>query len=172
MRLTLKWIDFVNKGITMALGLLLAVMSITIFFQVFSRFFLGIPIPWVEELSRYLMIYMVFLGASIALRYQKLIAVEVFSEALSEKYRLILKTLVMIISIVFFVLLFLKGIEMMGHARVQVSPALNIPMSVPYAAIPLGALFLTMNAVAATLDMFLKTGHKREEFQTSREEAI
>ena len=42
-----------------------AAISVIIFFQLVFRFFIKIPLPWSEELSRYLMIWIGMLGASI-----------------------------------------------------------------------------------------------------------
>ena len=154
MRQTLRYIDLINKFVAIVLGIMLGIMSIVIVFQVLSRFSLGMPLPWSEELARYLMVYSVFLGAAIALRHQKLISVEVFSERLSWRKRRVLKTIVLLVSIIFFILLFIKGIEMMDRVSSQVSPALQIPMSIPYASVPIGAVMLTLNAIAAIIDMF------------------
>jgi TRAP-type C4-dicarboxylate transport system permease small subunit len=150
----LQIIDRLNKYMTILLGILLAIMSIVIIFQVFSRYLLSLPLPWSEELSRYIMIYTVFFGAALALRYQKLIAVEVLAEKLSWKNRRILKTVVNLISIAFFILLLVKGIEMMTKVHLQISPALQLPMSIPYASIPIGAILLIMNAVAVIIEMY------------------
>jgi TRAP-type C4-dicarboxylate transport system permease small subunit len=154
MPMVLKVIDRFNKYMTIFLGILLAIMSIIIIFQVFSRYLLGLPLPWSEELARYIMVYTVFFGAALALRYQKLIAVEVFAEKMSWKNRRILKTAVNLISIAFFLLLLVKGIEMMGKVHLQVSPALQLPMSIPYASIPIGAILLTINAIAVIIEMY------------------
>jgi TRAP-type C4-dicarboxylate transport system permease small subunit len=152
----LRAIDKFNRWITIFLGILLGVMSLVIIFQVFSRFFLGMPLPWSEELARFIMIYTVFVGAAIALRYQKLIAVEVVSERLSFKKRRVLKITIHVIAIILFAILFVKGIEMTGKVHAQLSAAMQVPMSIPYASIPIGALLLTMNAIAVIIEMMLQ----------------
>lgn len=149
-------IDKINKFILITVGIILGIMSVVIIYQVFSRFFLGLPLPWSEELARYLMAYTIFAGAALALRQQKMIAVEFISERLTWKTRRILKTIVNIICIIFFILLFFKGFEMMERVHLQVSGAMRIPMSIPYASIPVGSTLLTMNAIAVIIEMYTK----------------
>ncbi|MBP1932470.1 TRAP transporter small permease [Ammoniphilus resinae] len=151
----LRLIDSFNKWLTILLGIVLAVMSIVIISQVLSRYIFGIPLPWSEELARYLMSYSVFVGAALALRKQQLIAVEFISERLSWKPRRALKVAINVISIILFAILFMKGIEMMGKVGTQLSAGMQIPMSIPYASIPIGAILLTMNAVAVIIELVL-----------------
>jgi TRAP-type C4-dicarboxylate transport system permease small subunit len=156
----LRVIDSINKYLTYVVGVILAIMSIIILYQVVSRFLFSMPLPWSEETARFLMAYATFFGAALAIRKQNLIGVEAISERLSWKMRRILKTVVYLVSIFFFILLIVKGIEMMGKVSLQISPALQIPMSFPYAAIPIGAALLIMNSVAVIIEMYTQ---QREE---------
>lgn len=137
------------------LALLFGVMAVIIIFQVFSRFFLGLPLAWSEELARLIMAYSVFLGAALALRQSRLIAVEFLAEKLSVSKRKILTLVIQIIAIFFFIILFVQGIEMLGQVHTQLSSALRLPMSVFYASIPIGSVLLTMSSIAVILELFI-----------------
>jgi TRAP-type C4-dicarboxylate transport system permease small subunit len=150
----LKGIDRVNKFLVYVVAIILIVMSIVISFQVFSRFTLSNSLEWSEELSRYLMIWLVFLGTAVALRKKSLIGVEALSERLGFKKERALKTVVHIVSIIFFGILIFKGFEMLGHVANQKSPAMKIPMTYPYAAIPVGAFFMVMNSIAVLIEYY------------------
>jgi len=158
----LRLIDSFNKWLTILLGIVLGIMSIVIISQVLSRYIFGIPLPWSEELARYLMSYSVFVGAALALRKQQLIAVEFISERLSWKPRRVLKIAVNIIGILLFAILFMKGLEMMGKVSTQLSAGMQIPMSIPYASIPIGAALLTMNVVAVIIELVLSKEEVKE----------
>lgn len=152
MQRVVKMIDSLNKVVGIVLALMLGTMSILILAQVFSRFVIDLPLTWSEELSRYLMIYVVFIGAGLAMRYNKLISVELLPESLQGTKRKVIVILSLLISIVFFVILFVQGMDILSRVTMQTSPALGLPMSIPYAAVPIGALLLGMNAVAAIFD--------------------
>ena len=65
-----------------ALVLLLAAMAIIIFANVVLRYTTSQSIDWAEEVSRYLMVWLTFLGAGPVLRYGGHIAVENLQDAL------------------------------------------------------------------------------------------
>lgn len=152
MRQVIKIIDYLNKAVGIILALMLAIMSILIVVQIFTRFVVDYPLHWTEELARYLMIYSVFFGAALALRSNKLIAIEALTESLNEFKQGILRIIIMLCSIVFFVILFVQGIEIIGVIKGQSSAGLGISMSVPYASIPIGALLMIINAFAVILE--------------------
>ncbi|MFY0543897.1 TRAP transporter small permease [Brevibacillus sp. H7] len=160
MQQAIKIIDAINKLLSIVLSVVLAVMALLIVAQVFTRYVVDISLTWSEEAARYLMVYSVFLGAALAIRYQKHVAIEILSESINEKARRIVKLIIMIICIVFFFMLLVKGIDILELVSRQKSPALRIPMTIPYAAIPIGAGLLILNSVAVILEMFI--GKKEE----------
>jgi TRAP-type C4-dicarboxylate transport system permease small subunit len=158
MQQVVKMVDTLNKAVGIVLAVMLGVMSILVIAQVISRFVIQFPIIWSEELSRYLMVYIVFAGASLAIRHNQLISIEILPESLSEKKREILIIFVMILSIVFFGILFFQGLSMIGHVKDQMSAGLGISMSYAYAAIPIGSFLLALNSLAFILELSSKKG--------------
>lgn len=152
MQRLIKAIDYMNKVVGIILALMLAVMSILIIIQIFTRFVINYPLHWTEESARYLMIYSVFFGAALALRNNRLIAIEVLAQSMSESKQRTLRIIVMVVSIIFFVLLLIQGLEIIEVVSAQQSAGLGIPMSVPYAAIPIGAGLMIINAIAVILE--------------------
>jgi TRAP-type C4-dicarboxylate transport system permease small subunit len=152
MALYIKSMDKVNKIITVFVSILLAITSCIIIFQVASRYFLHYPLPWSEELSRYIIIYVVVFGSAIAIRHQKLIAVDFLLGILPERKKKILTVFILVISIVFFCILLYKGFDVVMQVSTQKSPSLQIPMSIPYASIPLGALLMILNSIVVILE--------------------
>jgi TRAP-type C4-dicarboxylate transport system permease small subunit len=152
MQQIVKFVDAVNKIVGYVLALLMGVMAILVILQVLNRSVLHLPIHWSEELSRYLMIYVVFLGSSIAMRHNKLISIEILPQVLPAMQRKFLLLLVMILSFAFCVLMFVYGIQMLERVQAQSSAIMQISMAIPYASIPIGALFLMLNTVAFIFD--------------------
>lgn len=155
MEKVIKIIDSMNKGIKVVLAASLGVMSVVIVAQVILRYFFHHTFTWAEELSRYLMVLSVFLGAALAIRTQSLIAVEVVAENISRQKRKVLKIFVYLLCIVFFTILLVLGITMVGDVSRQLSPALQIKMSIPYLAIPLGAAALILNSIAVIFELIM-----------------
>src|SRR4030043_1114786 len=66
---------------------MVAVMTVIIILQVFMRYLFLYSLSWSEEVARYLMIWVSFLGASLALKYGFHIGVEFVTNRISEKKR-------------------------------------------------------------------------------------
>ncbi|MCU6707929.1 TRAP transporter small permease [Paenibacillus sp. J5C_2022] len=156
MKATMKAINGLNKFVGIVVGLMLGAMSIIIVVQVFCRFVINFPLAWSEEAARYLMVYTVFLGAPLAIRNHKMIAIEIIVESVSPKVRKVLRILISLISIVFFVILLFKGVDMLDVVSRQSSASLGINMDIPYMAIPLGALLMIINSAANIIDFLTK----------------
>jgi TRAP-type transport system small permease protein len=157
----LKFIDKMNKTISLLLGAMLSVMVIIIFSQVFSRFVLKDSISWSEELARFIMVWGVLLGAGYATRKGELIAVEVLAEYSPPKMKVVLGLLVHLLTIIFCAYLFYYGVIMALKVQMQTSPALGLSMLVPYASIPVGSAVIFLNTVASMIETFNKNGGAR-----------
>jgi len=79
MRPLLQILDWILDGATL---LLLTLLLLVVGAQIFARYVLNHSLFWSEELARYLFIYLVFLGAAIALRREGHIRVSFFVERL------------------------------------------------------------------------------------------
>ncbi len=146
----LAWLDWFEKtAVTALLGTMIAV----VFLQVIFRFVIKGSLPWSEELARYVMVWAVFIGASMGAKSGAHIGVEAFVKVLPEGWK---KPLV-IVSAAFSVLF--CGVVFALSAKVviniftsgQVSPAMEIPMYWAYAAVPVGILLMGVRFVEAAV---------------------
>lgn len=79
-----KRIGWVGAVIAIALGL----MTATLMLQVLARYVLRVSIPWTEEISRYLLVLMTFVGAALALRDRQHIAITFLLDRLPHPQRI------------------------------------------------------------------------------------
>lgn len=156
MSIIVKTVDQINKYLLYIIAVILIIMSLTIFSQVFSRFFLGASLAWSEELSRYLMAWLVFLGAAISIRKQSLIGVEAFVDLVSKNVKKYIKTFVYIVCLGFGIFLVLKGIDMLEIVATQKSPAMKVPMTWVYASIPFGGVLMAINSIVVIIELHRK----------------
>ncbi len=82
----LKLSDAVNwvaeKVCTLFIGLVVVITLIAVFY----RYVLNVGLPWPEELSRCMNIWVTFLGASIGFKYSDHVGVEFFTNLLPRKF--------------------------------------------------------------------------------------
>lgn len=170
MDLYLKMVDKVNYLIRYLLAALLILMSGLIVYQVIVRFsssYIDLVLPrWTEEIARYSMIWLVLLGAALAVRYSALIGMEAIAERMSPYAQRFLRGITLVISMAFFLIMVIYGFEMLGHVSTQLSPGAKISMAIPYASIPVGGLFMLINSIAVFIET-LKGNINREFFKGS-----
>ena len=135
----------IDKYLGLFLALIMAIMVLNVLWQVFTRFVVGNPSSFTDELARYLMIWVGILGAAYVSGKNGHVAIDVLSNKLSEKRQKLLTNFVHIVVIIFAVLvLIVGGLRLVYITAIleQHSPALHIPLAVVYAVIPLSGLLI------------------------------
>ena len=161
MRLFLRATDAVNAVMTVAVGLLLMVVSAAVLWQVTVRLVLtaagiNISAPWTEELARYCLIWMVFLGAGIGVRHARMIALEFVIRALPGGVGIPLRYGVTLLSVAFFALLIWVGVQFVELGRTEVSPVMRLRKDWVYWAMPVGAGLMVLNSLALVVETLME----------------
>src|SRR5438093_13184358 len=115
----------------------LAAMAVMVFANVLLRFFTDNSILWVEEVSRYLMIWLTFLGSGLVLRYGGHVGIDTLQEALP-RHAAAIRAVIFIILLGFFALMVWVGMRYAAFAWKQTTPVLQIPIGAVYLAMPAG----------------------------------
>ncbi|MDN7247115.1 TRAP transporter small permease [Planococcus shenhongbingii] len=152
-----KIIGYMNSGIKHFLNVILAVLVTVVFLQVIFRFVLGSPLAWTEELARYSLIWITFLGAAYAMSLKAHIGMELFVNLFGLPIRKALYILSTIATLSFFLMMVIQGFDMAAQSMSQLSPVLRIPMGLVYAVIPLSGCILIIN-MASQFNKDFKSG--------------
>jgi TRAP-type C4-dicarboxylate transport system permease small subunit len=127
--------------------LMMAVMTTLVFVNVVCRYGFTFSIIWAEEVSQYLMIWIAYLGAGLAMREGRHVALEMLHDrlrpTLSRKIRIVVGGLVLV---------FLGAVTVLGFQFAlfvwnQETPVLNISLGIPSLAIPIGTLLFAVHLV-------------------------
>ena len=115
-------------------GLLcLAGFIISVLVQVISRTFLPKTPSWTEELARYMFIYMVAFGSSVAVHKKEFVAVDLIIDFLPKIIRKLIELVINIVLLLFVTFVLLKSV--LGFAILEyrmVSTAMQVPMQYIY----------------------------------------
>lgn len=141
-------IDHLNKVVKYVASIMFVALAVLVFFQVVTRFVINFPLAWSEEISRYLTIYIVFLGSALAVRNREHIAIDFLMDIVSATNKRKLQFIVSIISTVFFIILWYYGTVLTVTVIGQVTPTLQFSIAWVYAAIPIGSLIMALNGIA------------------------
>jgi len=145
------------------LAFLLPLMCIIIFVNTFCRFTNVFIITWAEELARYCMIWILFVGASAAAKKGEHFCVTAFTMIMPEKFQKALVVVRMILMTGFllfvsrFCIVILKNQMMMG----QVTPSLHWPMWCVYTAVLVGCVSMLVRYIVHSIQQ-LRAGEKQQ----------
>ena len=123
-------------------GLLIVAMVAVVSVGVFTRYILLAPIEWSEELARFLMVWIALLGAAVGVRTRAHYGILLLTDRLPAGLQAALRIFADLCAFAFALLLVRFGLSMVQVTGFQTSPNLQVPMSVPYAAIPIGGALM------------------------------
>ncbi|MEA1785200.1 TRAP transporter small permease [Arenibacter sp. GZD96] len=136
------------------LMLIMAIMTLNVLWQVFTRFVLGSPSSFTDELARYLMIWIGILGAAYVAGKNQHVAINLLPSKLSPKAQRKLYHFVAILVILFALLAFVVGgcrLVYISYLLGQQSPALQIPLAFVYLVIPVSGVLIMYYKIADLL---------------------
>lgn len=157
----LKPIEWLENAICVVT---LGAVSLIIFGQVISRYFFHYTPLWSEELSRYLIVWSIFIGVSVGVRENKHIGVDALIRFLPPTLKVAGECLLNLIGIVVVVVLIYTGIQFIGRTieYEQLSPAMRLPMYIPYLAMPVGLGLSAVRFVQNIVRLFVKHEEPQE----------
>lgn len=148
-------IDQFNRMVGWGLAGLLLIMTVLIFWQVFARFVVGKPLYFSDEIARFAMIWLTFIGAGYAFRQGLLISVDIVLEYSGPLLSRILRLLIITFSAIFAIILVVYGFELVGRVANQTAPSTRVSMMWPYLAVPLGGVVVLINSFGLLIDELL-----------------
>lgn len=157
-----KFLNAIEKAEKAVLALSMAAMVVLMLYQVILRYVFSSSNSWSEELVRYLFILDVMLAASIAVRRNSHLQIDVLINCFSPKLKRIFTIAATLAGIVFLALLFWYSLDLCMTATSNVSPGLGIPMSIPYACVPLGAVLMILTSIEVILKTVEELRHEEE----------
>ena len=117
--------DWVARLETVAVILLMALLTPVTFAQVVTRYLLGDPLIWSEEAARYLFVWVSMIGAALALREGGHFGLDLLIRPMPQ-LKPVLGPLVILVMVMFLVILLKTGIDETRLASMQF--AMTFPM--------------------------------------------
>lgn len=131
----------------MLIGVMMGLMFILVFTNVVARYCFGFSFMTAEEISTFLMIWITYLGAGLALREGRHAAIDLFQDFLPRKIRLVLRAFLGILILSFFLVLAYYGIKLSQFAWGQETMATQISKGIPYLGVPIGAMGIGLHLI-------------------------
>jgi TRAP-type transport system small permease protein len=130
-----------------ALGIFL-VLGATVFYQFFTRYVLNNSAAWTEEIARYLLIGLVFIGASIGVSKNNHIQVDFFYRFMPARLGRLMATVVDVSRVIFYAAaVVLTGLMMNKLGNNSRMTMVDLPMNIIYGVCLLGFAAMTWRAI-------------------------
>ena len=146
------------------ISITLLVISMVVFVNVVMRYGFAASTMWTEELTRYTIIFVTFVGSSLCVRENYHPRVEALVTRLPVNFRWIVTPAILILGIIFSVILVIYGSQLIGNAitTAQRTPTGLAPMYLPYIAIPVGGALMTLRYCQLTVSELRKISRARK----------
>jgi TRAP-type C4-dicarboxylate transport system permease small subunit len=125
-------------------GFILAVMTAAVFLQVVLRFLGSVSIDGLDEVPRFLFVWLVMMGAASAMQRGQHTVLDYFVNQLGLRGRALVLILVNAGGIALFVTLIKLSLVLVPNAQLQTSAGLGLPLGWVYAAVPVGSALIIL----------------------------
>jgi TRAP-type transport system small permease protein len=127
-------------------------LAFNVFYQFFTRYFLNSSASWTEEIARYLLICMVFVGIAASVRTSSHIHVDFLYRLIPRQFGRFLSTMVDLLQIAFLgyaVVLTWKMMQKLGNAKMTI---VDLPMNLVYGVCLFGFACSSIRAVQVAIE--------------------
>jgi TRAP-type C4-dicarboxylate transport system permease small subunit len=128
---------------------LFAAIFLVMVLQVTSRYLLGSPLIWSEELARYLYIWACYLGAPVAMRRGTHIAITQFIDRFPLRAVRAIGVCLHIVALLFLAELAIQGAIVTVRSHTLEAITIPVPWSLIYLAAPVSAVLMMLQTVEA-----------------------
>ncbi len=141
-------VNWVVERICAALAVILV---LDVWLGVFVRYVWPLPITFMEEAARYLMIWMALLAVSAGIVHREHIGVLILFDALPQAWRRRLLLLLDLLALAFFLFLLIYGIGLVQSGANRLTMIYGLSKALPFASVPVAAALAVFQTVCVML---------------------
>ena len=124
--------------------------------SIFFRYVLNDSITWSEEIAKYLMVWMVFVGAPVAMVQSRHIAIEMFPNLFRPRIRALIFLIINLLIVLTMAFWTYRGFTYTVGGMSQVMSSFDkIPLGVVFASIPFGSCIMMIISFQISLNQIL-----------------
>jgi TRAP-type C4-dicarboxylate transport system permease small subunit len=142
-------------------GAILAVMAGAVFLQVVLRFVGSAGFDGLEEVPRFLFVWLVMIGSAAAMQRGQHTVLDYFVNQLTPRGRALVLIAVNGAGIVLFATLIKLSLILVPNAQLQTSAGLGLPLGWVYAAVPVGSALIILPMLVQILNALKSLWPKR-----------
>ncbi|WP_413376571.1 TRAP transporter small permease [Alkalihalobacillus sp. 1P02AB] len=141
-----NWVYSIEKCLAMLFSI---VMLIALFLGVIYRYVLNAPLVWSDEMAIYSLVWLTFIGGSMAIKRQESASITILVDRLRGKTKQWLISISILSVLLFSVFILILSVRWLGSPTIslQYSNSMQMPMVFPYLSVPVGFTFITIHSI-------------------------
>jgi len=152
----IRAVEAFNRGLLAScrwgVVLLVATITVIVALGVFFRFVLNNSLPWTEEVAKFVMVWLAFIGAPVVLKEGGHIAIDVIPTRLPSPLGPILMMLIQLVVMVVLAVLVFQGWALAWNALPQIATTVDVSLFYIFLAVPIGSALM----LAVSLELLLR----------------
>ncbi len=149
-----KSFDLFEKALNLIIRIFLGAIILVIFYSVIMRYVFCCPPAWAEELSRFIFIWVVMLGAILVTREQSHIEFTILVDRFPKKAKFAVSTFTRLLMLSFCWIMVREGVRIYPIVSEASSPTFAISMGWMYMTIPVGGFLMGIFILENTVKSF------------------
>ena len=119
-------------------------MTVAVFVQVVTRFTGHSALDGIDEIPRYLFVWLVMISAAAAMHRAEHTRLEYFQQRLGDRGQHLLTALTNGVGMLLFLSLIRTSFVLVPNSQLQTSAGLGLPLGYVYAAVPVGSVLILL----------------------------
>ena len=147
-----KTLNITRKIINYLVIIFFVYMVLAVFYQVLGRYIFNYKLGAAAETATMAQIWMILLASGIAMRKNMHVGVDILLRKLNVKAQKIIVTVSTIVITIFLIMVLKGSVQLIIVGAQSTSPAISIPMWIPYLSIPIGIVYIMLELIILTFN--------------------
>ena len=147
-----KTLNIIRKTVIYLVIILFIYMLLAVFYQVLGRYVFNYKLGAAAETATMAQIWMILLASGIAMKKNMHVGVDILLRKLNTKIQKIVVTVSTVVILIFLLMVLKGSVQLIVVGAQSTSPAISIPMWIPYLSIPLGITYIMLELIILTFN--------------------
>jgi TRAP-type C4-dicarboxylate transport system permease small subunit len=147
-----KTLNITRKIINYLVIIFFVYMVLAVFYQVLGRYIFSYKLGAAAETATMAQIWMILLASGIAMRKNMHVGVDILLRKLNVKAQKIIVSVSTIVITIFLIMVLKGSVQLIIVGAQSTSPAISIPMWIPYLSIPIGIVYIMLELIILTFN--------------------
>jgi TRAP-type C4-dicarboxylate transport system permease small subunit len=147
-----KILNITRKIINYLVIIFFVYMVLAVFYQVLGRYIFNYKLGAAAETATMAQIWMILLASGIAMRKNMHVGVDILLRKLNVKAQKIIVSVSTIVIMIFLIMVLKGSVQLIIVGAQSTSPAISIPMWIPYLSIPIGIFYIMLELIILTFN--------------------